>query len=240
MSALALAVGVGAVVASFVVTETRIGAGLTFGFGAFIAFFALLSLLVQRQAPDFFGLLVVGVATFMLPFLGEGFVSDRGAAWTAWVAGFFAMILGGVGWLRSSPPAGVVAPGAEPASTGERAIAIWIGRAGLVVGLATTVLGATVVRSSTVGVVVTVGMGAMTAIIGLWSLLAADPTRDFLTMAIVGFALFLSPWAAGFDGDAAWTAWLSGAVVTALGVVGYLWGDATKPSRARRNVTEAR
>lgn len=241
ISGAALAVGVGAVAASLVLPETRVGAGLVFGFGAFIAFFALLSLLVRHRAPDYFGLLVVGVATFILPFLGQGFVSDRGAAWIAWVAGFLAMILGGLGWLRATPPAGLVAPGAEPAGTEERHPPVWIGRAALVVGLATVVLGATVVRSSTAAVVGHVGLGGMAAVIGLWSLLAADATRDYLTLAVVGFALFLSPWVAGFSGDnAAWTTWISGALITALGVGGYLRGESTGAPRGRRNITEAR
>jgi hypothetical protein len=64
------------------------------------------------------------------------------------------------------------------------------------------------------------------AVIGVWSRLAVDPTHDFLTLAITGFALFLSPWVGGFVGDtAAVTAWVSGAVATALGVAGYLRGE---------------
>ena len=64
------------------------------------------------------------------------------------------------------------------------------------------------------------------AVIAVWSLLAVDPTHDFLTLAITGFALFLSPWVGGFVGDsAAVTAWFAGAVATALGVAGYLRGD---------------
>ena len=43
------------------------------------------------------------------------------------------------------------------------------------------------VHSSPVGVAVTIGLGAMTAVIAVWSLLAVDPTRDYLTLA----ALFL-------------------------------------------------
>ena len=40
---------------------------------------------------------------------------------------------------------------------------------------------------------------------------------------MTGFALFLSPWVAGFAGDnLAWTAWVAGALTTALGVAGYL------------------
>ncbi|MGV0715320.1 SPW repeat protein [Mycolicibacterium sp. XJ662] len=241
VSGLALAVGVAAVVASFVVTETRVGAGLTFGFGAFIAFFALLSLLVHNRAPDFFGLLVVGVATFILPFLGQGFVSDRGAAWTAWVAGFLAMTLGGLGWLRSTPPHGLVGGGQAVDSVVRHPLSNWIGRAALLAGLVTAVLGATVLRASAVGVIVTIGLGAMTAVIAVWVLAAEDAPRDYLTLAVVGFALFLSPWVAGFTGEAAgWTAWIAGAVVTALGVGGYLSTESAIADRAGRGNVEAR
>ncbi len=62
--------------------------------------------------------------------------------------------------------------------------------------------------------------------VAVWSLLAVDPTHDFLSLAVSGFALFLSPWVAGFAGNsAAWTAWVSGALTTALGVFGYLRGE---------------
>ena len=96
----ALAVGIGAVVASMASSSTRVGEGLTFGFGAFIAFFGLLSLLVRNRTPDHWGLFVVGLAMFVLPWLGGGFAPDRGAAWTAWVAGFFPP------WTRENLPHG--------------------------------------------------------------------------------------------------------------------------------------
>ncbi len=44
--------------------------------------------------------------------------------------------------------------------------------------------------------------------IAVWSLLAADPTRDYLTLAVVGFTLFLAPWLAGFAGDQSGAAWI--------------------------------
>ncbi len=60
--------------------------------------------------------------------------------------------------------------------------------------------------------------------VAVWSLLSSEPTHDFLTLAIMGFALFLSlsPWVAGFAGDnIAWTVRVAGALATALGIVGY-------------------
>ncbi len=44
--------------------------------------------------------------------------------------------------------------------------------------------------------------------VAAWSLLAVDPTHEFLTLACTGFAVFLPPWVGGFGRDnAAWTAW---------------------------------
>lgn len=219
----ALLLGIGAVVASLTVSSTRVGEGLVFGFGAFIAFFGLLSLPVRNRTPDHWGLFVVGMAMFLLPWLGEGFVPDRGAAWTAWISGFLAMALGATAWARGNPPtaSGIRDYGVGP--TGLGAVHSWMSRAALVTGVATVVLAATVVHSTPVATAVMIGLGGLTAVAALWSLLATDPTRDYLTIAVVGFALFLSPWAGGYAGSsAAWTAWISGGIVTILGVTGYL------------------
>jgi hypothetical protein len=63
-------------------------------------FRAVLSLLVRNRTPDNWGLFVVGLAMFILPWLGGGFASDRGAARTVWVAGFPRNGIGGAaGWL---------------------------------------------------------------------------------------------------------------------------------------------
>jgi apolipoprotein N-acyltransferase len=76
------------------------------------------------------------------------------------------------------------------------------------------------------GTAVTIGLGGLTAVIAVWSLLSVDPTHDYLTLAVTGFALFLSPWVGGFAGDdAAWAAWVAGVLATALGVFGYLRGE---------------
>src|SRR3954451_11311263 len=100
----ALVVGIGAVVASIALTATPIGADLTLGFGALIAFFALLSLLSRNPTPTFWGVFVAGFVLFLLPWLGAGFVPDPGAAWTGFVAGFLAMMFGATGWMSSQPP----------------------------------------------------------------------------------------------------------------------------------------
>jgi hypothetical protein len=135
------------------------------------------------------------------------------------------MILGGIGWVGDKTPTeyGINEIGSGQAQ--RSAGSFWIGRAALVVGLASVLL-AIAARTTAAGVAVTIGLGGLTAVIAVWSLLAVDPTHDFLTLAVTGFALFLSPWVAGFSGDtAAWTAWVAGALLTALGVAGYLRGE---------------
>jgi hypothetical protein len=120
-------------------------------------------------------------------------------------------------------------------------VADWISRAALVIGLGTVVMGATVAQSSPAAVAVTVGLGGFTAVIAMWSMLAADPTRDYFTMAVVGFALFLAPWLAGFAGnEAAWAAWIPGSVATALGVAGYLRGESLDFARTVCGDADAR
>ncbi|WP_157114799.1 SPW repeat domain-containing protein [Nocardia niwae] len=237
----ALVVGIGAVAASITVSSTRVGEGLTFGFGAFIAFFGVLSLPVRNRTPDHWGLFVVGLAMFLLPWLGAGFVPDRGAAWTAWVAGFLAMALGAAAWTLGNPP---TASGIRDYSTGaaERsALSYWISRAALVVGVVTVVLAGAVVHSSAVATAVMIGLGGLTAVTALWSLLAGDPTRDYLALAVVGFALFLAPWVGGFTGgSAAWTAWISGCLVTLLGGTGYLRDESLDISGTAAATAEAR
>ncbi|OBF36710.1 hypothetical protein A5724_12635 [Mycobacterium sp. ACS1612] len=98
----------------------------------------------------------------------------------------------------------------------------WIGRAALAVGLV-GVLRGLAMPGPTTGAAVLIGLGGLAAVVALWSLLAVDPTYDFLTLAVTGSALFLSPWVGGFvTTDVATTAWVVGALITALGVIGYL------------------
>lgn len=237
----ALVAGIGAVVASITLTSTPAGQGLTLGFGAFIAFFALLSLLARNQTPSLWGLFVAGFVLFLLPWLGEGFVPDPAAAWTAWVIGFLGMAVGAIGWLSSRPPTVYGINENTSSQTRPSAVAGWISRAALVVGLGAVVLGATVVQSSPAAVAVTVGLGGFTAVIAMWSLLAADPTRDFFTLAVVGFALFLAPWLAGFASNAAaWAAWVPGFTATVLGVAGYLRGESLDFTTTVRDDADAR
>lgn len=176
--------------------------GFGFGFGAFIAFFGLLAVLARNRTPDHWGLLVVGLGMFIVPFLGNGYNADLGASWTCGAAGAVAMILGGIGWVGGKPATeyGVneIGSGQVPRS----ALSFWIGRAALVVGLACVLLGIAA-HTTAAGVAVTIGLGGLTGVFAVWSLLAVDPTHDFLTLACAGFALFLAPWVGGFTGDTA-------------------------------------
>jgi hypothetical protein len=221
----ALAVGVCAVVAAFAASSTTVGEGFAFGFGAFIAFFGVLSVLARNGTPDHWGILVVGLAMFIVPFLGNGYNVDLGASWTCWVAGGLAMVLGGIGWLGDKTPTeyGIDEFGGGQALRSP--LSFWIGRAALVVGLATILFGVAA-HTTAAGIALTIGLGGLTAVFAVWSLLAGNPTHDFLTLACTGFALFLAPWVGGFVGDSAgWTAWVSGALITALGVAGYWRGE---------------
>lgn len=141
------------------------------------------------------------------------------------MAGGVATILGGVGWLHDKKTPTEYG-GVNELGDSQRLRHRWsylIGRLALGVSVATVLLGLAF-RSSAAGTAVTVGLGGMIAVIAVWSLLASEPTHDFLTLAIVGFALLLSPWAAGFTGgeSTAWTAWVAGGLAAALGVTGYL------------------
>jgi hypothetical protein len=237
----ALVVGIAAVLASITLTATPTGQGLTLGFAAFVSFFALVSLMARNPTPTLWGLFVAGFVLFLLPWLGEGFTPDHAAAWTAWVAGFIAMALGALGWLNSRPPTVYGVNENTSRQTRPTAVARWISRAALVVGLGAIVLGATVAHSSPAAVAVTVGLGGFTAVIAVWSMLAADPTRDYFTLAVVGFALLLAPWLAGFAGDeAAWAAWIPGIAATTLGVAGYLRGESLDFARTVREDAHAR
>lgn len=218
----AVGIGVCAAVSAFVVSSTQVGQGFAFGFGAFIAFFGALSVLAHNRAPDHWALLVVGLAMFAAPFVGNAYNYDRGASWTCWVAGGLAIILGGIGWTHDRTPTEY---GINELGDSQRLRHPWsylIGRLALGVGVASVLLGIAF-RSTVAGTAVTIGLGGMIAVVAVWSLLASEPTHDFLTLAIMGFALFLSPWAAGFTGEnIAWTAWVAGGLATALGVLGYL------------------
>ncbi|MFG1929682.1 SPW repeat protein [Mycobacterium sp. NPDC048908] len=221
----AVVVGAGAVVTAITTSSTPLGGGIAVGFAAFIAFFGMLAVLTRDRRSDHWGLVIVGLAMVTVPFLGNGPQADPGASWTCWAAGGLAMVLGAAGLttLKTSIDNGHNRIGGGEAR--RSVVSTWIGRATLAIGLVTVARGVAL-PGATIGTAVLIGLGGLAAVIALWSLLAVDPTYDFLALAITGFALFLSPWVGGFIADnAAMTAWVVGALTTTLGVVGYLRGD---------------
>jgi len=78
-----------------------------------------------------------------------------------------------------------------------------------------------------VGAAATIGLGAMTAVYAMWSLIARDPTKDHWALSVVGFVLFLTPWVGDFAGSAAaWVAWVAGAAITLLAGGAYVADEA--------------
>ncbi|GIH72880.1 SPW repeat domain-containing protein [Sphaerimonospora thailandensis] len=63
-------------------------------------------------------------------------------------------------------------------------------------------------------------LGALLVVSALWAILGAGGASSWVTAAF-GALLFVSPWAFGFDGDAAaaWTAWLAGGVTVVVGLL---------------------
>lgn len=236
----AVVIGVIAAVSAFTVSSTLTGRGLAFGFAAFIVFFGALSVLARNRTPDHWGLVVVGLAMFVMPFMSSGYNYDPGAAWTCWVAGGFALVLGGIGWTRDKAESQDGMSEWGDSQHLRHGWSLWIGRSALAVGLAAIIAGVAL-HTAPAGTAVTIGFGALIAVTAVWSLLASEPTHDFLTLSIVGFAMFLSPWVAGYSGASiAWSAWAAGALATALGVAGYLKDERIDFTAAVRDDAAAR
>jgi hypothetical protein len=212
---------------------TRAGAACTLGMGMFTAYYGVLGLLVRNPTPIHWRLVVVGLALFIAPWIA-GFASD-GAAWTAWVSGFVVLALGLMAWMRDGPP---TETGINEYGIGDpkrRTPGAWVGWPALALGIAAVVL-AGGVHSSPAATGFTVGLGGLTAVLAVWSLLATDPTGDHLKIAGTGLALFIAPWVAGFAADGgAWTAWVTGFIVTALGVAGYVRDESLDYTRLVRD-----
>jgi SPW repeat len=212
---------------------TAAGAACTLAMGAFTAYFGVLGLLVRNPTPTHWGLVVVGLSLFIAPWLAA-FAGD-GAAWTAWVSGFVVWALGLMAWMRDGPP---TATGINEYGIGDpnrRTAGAWVGGPVLVVGIVAAAV-AGIVHSSAAATCFGVGLGALIAVLALWSLLATDPTVDHLKIATTGLALFIAPWVFGFAADrGAWMAWVAGFIATALGVAGYLRGESLDHTRLVRD-----
>src|SRR5258708_5536184 len=81
----------------------------------------------------------------------------------------------------------------------------------------------------------TLGLGAMTVIYGVWSLIARDPTRDHWALSVVGLVLGISPWIGLYAGDeAAWVAWIAGLALLTLGGAAYVADEAANVAETVR------
>ncbi|WP_174375418.1 SPW repeat domain-containing protein [Nocardia higoensis] len=101
-----------------------------------------------------------------------------------------------------------------------------IGGAALTLGVVTAATPAWA-ATTPVSAAATIGLGAMTAVYAMWSLIARDPTKDHWALSVVGFVLFLTPWLGDFAGTAAgWVAWIAGAAITLLAGGAYVADEA--------------
>jgi hypothetical protein len=63
-------------------------------------------------------------------------------------------------------------------------------------------------------------LGAVTALVSLWSLAEPANVASEWVHAVMGVLLFVSPWVMGFSGTdgIAWTAWITGALAFVVGL----------------------
>lgn len=96
-------------------------------------------------------------------------------------------------------------------------------------------------ETTPVGTGATVGLGALTAMYALWSLIARDPTKDHWALSVVGLIMVMAPWLGMFAGDAAaWVSWIVGAAVMVLGGASYVRdeaGNISEESRMQQRAT---
>src|ERR1700737_2843102 len=109
-----------------------------------------------------------------------------------------------------------------------------VGWTAIALGLATAVTPAWA-TTTPVGAGFTLGLGAMTVIYGVWSLIARDPTRDHWALSVVGLVLGISPWVGLYAGDgAAWGAWIGGLCLLAVGGAAYVADEAVNVAETVR------
>src|ERR1700682_2362736 len=101
-----------------------------------------------------------------------------------------------------------------------------VGWTAIALGLATAVSPAWA-PTTPVGAGFTLGLGAMTVMYGMWSLIARDPTRDHWALSVVGLVLGISPCVGVCSGDdAPWVPWIAGLALLALGGAEYIADEA--------------
>jgi hypothetical protein len=81
----------------------------------------------------------------------------------------------------------------------------------------------------------TLGLGALTVIYAMWSLLARNPTKDHWSLSVIGLMLFISPWVGGFAAEGAgWVAWTTGLLLALLAGTAYVHDEAGNVAEAAR------
>ncbi|MEU4432973.1 SPW repeat domain-containing protein [Nocardia rhamnosiphila] len=109
-----------------------------------------------------------------------------------------------------------------------------VGWGAMALGLATA---ATPVWTDTTAAAtgLTLGLGALTVIYAMWSLLARNPTKDHWTLSVIGLMLFISPWVGGFVAEGAgWVAWTTGLLLALLAGTAYVSDEAGNVAEAAR------
>ena len=109
-----------------------------------------------------------------------------------------------------------------------------VGWMAIALGLATAVTPAWA-TTTPVGAGFTLGLGAMTVIYGMGSLIARDPTLDHWDLTVVGLVLEMAPWVGGFAGDgAASVAWTTGLLLMVLAGAAYINDEAANVAETVR------
>ncbi|MGA6207366.1 SPW repeat domain-containing protein [Nocardia testacea] len=108
-------------------------------------------------------------------------------------------------------------------STSKNSIVGWTAMA---LGLATAATPGWI-DTTAAGAGLTLGLGALTVVYAMWSLLARNPTKDHWTLSVIGLMLFISPWVGGFAAEGAgWVAWTTGLLLALLAGTAYVRDEA--------------
>lgn len=91
------------------------------------------------------------------------------------------------------------------------------------------------VPTTPAGTSLTIGLGALTVIFAMWSLLARNPAKDHWALSVIGLMLFIAPWVGGFAAEGAgWLAWTTGLLLTLLAGAAYVNDEAGNVAEATR------
>ncbi|WP_174551656.1 SPW repeat domain-containing protein [Nocardia grenadensis] len=81
----------------------------------------------------------------------------------------------------------------------------------------------------------TLGLGALTVVYAMWSLLARNPTKDHWALSVIGLMLFISPWVGGFAAESAgWVVWTTGLLLALSAGAAYVSDEAGNVAEAAR------